>query len=106
MPLIDEHKLTKWQRRLLGAAVLLALGTIGVVLGLTGGDYVINHSPVRVTWFGWSLAGLFALLAVLHAVGVYNMFPGPPADAPDDRKRGRTRVPGKRPRRGERDYQL
>jgi hypothetical protein len=106
MPLIEDHKLTKWQRRLLGAAVLLLLGMIGVALGLTGGDYVINHSPVRVTWFGWSLAGLFALLAVLHLLGVYNMYPGQPADAPDDRKRGRARKPPRRARRDERDYQL
>jgi hypothetical protein len=106
MPLIEDHKLTKWQRRLLGAAVLLGLGTIGVVLGLTGGDYVINHSPIRVSWFGWFIAGVLALLAVLHALGVYNMYPGEPADAPDRRKPGRARGPRKRPRRDARDYQL
>jgi len=34
------------------------------------------------------------------------MYPGRPADAPDEKNRGRARRPPRRARRDERDYQL
>jgi hypothetical protein len=102
MPLINENKLTKWQRRFLGLAVFGLLLIPAVYLALIGDGYTIGYNGIRVSWFGYITTGLILVLAVLQLVGVYDVFRGRPPEYPDDRKARRGR-PTPRRRKGRDD---